>query len=147
MSTGGTKSSGAAADGKSGVSEVSKKISGCAAGCTKNALEVSKQSSVCTARCGDQFDIRSLTPSVFFSVNQPISLTSDFHINQTLIGDAKSFAIDAVRREINGDLFNQENTLHASNVTTDDNSINCSTQICNQSRLGWFSDVGDLGEP
>ena len=63
VSTGGTKSGGAAADGKSGgksgVSGVSKKLSGYAAGCKKNALKVSKQSSVCTARCGDQFDIRS----------------------------------------------------------------------------------------
>ena len=55
-STGGTKSTGAAADGKSGVSELSKKIGGNAASSEKNALEVSKQSSVCTARCGDQFD-------------------------------------------------------------------------------------------
>eukprot|EP01050_Picozoa_sp_SAG11_P016826 SAG11_NODE_2345_length_3487_cov_1.677981_2_plen_96_part_00 len=60
-STGGTKSSGAAADGKSGVSEVSKKISGHAAGFKKNALKVSKQTSACTASCGDQFDIKSPT--------------------------------------------------------------------------------------
>ena len=63
VSTGGTKSSGAAADGKSGgksgVSEVSRKLKGYAAGCKKNALEVSKQSCVRTACCGNQFDIRS----------------------------------------------------------------------------------------
>jgi hypothetical protein len=61
VSTGGTESSGAAADGKRGVFERSKKISGYAAACKKNALKVWKQSSVCTARCGDQFDIGSPT--------------------------------------------------------------------------------------
>ena len=59
MSTDGTKSRGAAADGKSGVFEVLNQINVYAAGCKKNALKVSKQSSVCTARCGDKFDIRS----------------------------------------------------------------------------------------
>ena len=58
-STGGTKSSGAAADGKSGVSELSKKISGHAASFKKNALKVSKQRNACAACCGDQFDIGS----------------------------------------------------------------------------------------
>ena len=59
LSTGGTKSGGAAGDGKCGVFERSKKISGYAAGCKKNALEVSKQTSASTASCGDQFDIGS----------------------------------------------------------------------------------------
>ena len=73
-STGGTKSSGAAADGKSGVSELSKKISGHAAGFKKNALKVSKQSCVRTACCGNQFDIRS--PSGMYNsigVNSPFA--------------------------------------------------------------------------
>ena len=61
VSKGGTKSSGAAGDGKSIVFEVSKKTSGYAASYEKNTLQVSKQTNACTARCGEQFDIRSAT--------------------------------------------------------------------------------------
>ena len=61
VSKGGTKSSGAAGDGKSTVFEVSKKISEYAASYEKNTLEVSKQTNACTARCGEQFDITSAT--------------------------------------------------------------------------------------
>ena len=59
VSTGGAKSSGAAADGTSGA--LSKKVSEHAAGCKKNALKGSKQSYVRTACCGDHFDLRSPT--------------------------------------------------------------------------------------
>ena len=62
VSKGGTKSSGAAGDGKStAVFEVPKKISGYAVGYEKNTLEVSKQTNACTARCGEQFDIKNAT--------------------------------------------------------------------------------------